>query len=186
MMKFFILICTLKNTILRHTSTENKVLSTKKQQLMDGSSIEPWCGGSNLVDAPFPDSLGQCCPFKYGSSKSLMEEIKRGTTEKHKCNFPLWMELQEDALIKLSLDTVFHMPDPTWSVEGYLFDNYELKWENYKDWVQQLKTGVTNGNGLLGPMKLPACSFDHKNLEWSGMFLLGSLTDNFRLETIPT
>ena len=59
-----------------------------------------------------------------------MEEIRKGTVDKmgtnaegHDCNFPLWMDMQEDATIQLGLDTVFHVPVPDWSKEECIFEN---------------------------------------------------------------
>ena len=108
--------------------------------MYDGASMEPWCGGSNLITVAFPYLIGQCRPFKYGSSKSLMEEIRRGTTDKmgtneegHDCNFPLWMDMQDDSMIKLGLGVVFCIPDTDWNTEDTIFNNYKLKWDDYKD-----------------------------------------------------
>jgi len=161
--------------------------------MYDGSINEPWCGGTNLVKKAVPTHLGQHRPFKYGSSKALMEEIRKGTVDKmgtnkegHDCNFPLWMDMQEDALIKLGLDTMFLMPNSNWTEEECIFSNYELKWVHYKGWVEQLKAGVIKGNSLMGPIQLPVCGYDLQNLEWSGAFILASLTDQFHLEILQT
>ena len=65
------------------TRAKGAVMELRIGGLMyDGSINEPWCGGTNLVKKAFPTHLGQRHPFKYGSSKALMEEIRKGTVDK--------------------------------------------------------------------------------------------------------
>ncbi len=153
--------------------------------LSDGDMGEPWTGGSNLAVMPAPTYLTQRRPYKYTASQTLLNKIESGITEKlgtsgeeSTCTFEHWMRLQSNGHIKHGLDTVFRIPNESWTDETYLFDCYNKSWASVKPWVQQLQTGIKHP--LKGVRKV--CSYDRQNLEYSATFLKASLTSRFRSE----
>ena len=152
----------------------------------DGAQGEPWTGGSNLVTKPSPTHLTQRRPYKYASSQSLLSKIEAGTTEKlgandepATCSFEHWMRLQAHHHIKMGMDTPFLMPNDTWTLETNLFECFNKTLADVKPWIKQLKEiGVKDAHGTVHPV----CPYDVQNLEYSALFILGSLTTKFRSE----
>ena len=152
----------------------------------DGSIGEPWTGGSNITPPAIPTHLTQHHPYKYQSSQALLTKIEAGiasklgtTGEQSNVSFEHWMRLQYHHHVRFGMDTPFLMPNSSWSTETNLFSSYNTTWAEAKPWIRQLTiTGVqhpTQGT-------LPVCIYDKQNLEYSCLFILGSLTPKFRSE----
>ena len=89
------------------------------------------------------------------------------------------MSLQHHHHVCFGMDTPFLMPNSTWTSEINLFKSYNTPWSTVKPWIDQLSS-----TGVLHPVDglLPVCSYDKQNLEYSGLFILGSLTPKFHSE----
>ena len=151
----------------------------------DDSFGEPWTGGSNLAVKAIPTYLTQRRPYKYSSSQALLSKIEAGIPEKLgltdkdcSCSFEHWMLLQSNAHVRFGLDTVFMMPDATWTTETNLFQCYSKSWSEIAPWIDQLQTGVSKP----GQAPLPACTYDIQNLDYSAIFIKASLTPDFKNE----
>ena len=152
----------------------------------DGGQGEPWTGGSNLVAKLAPTYLTQRRPYKYAASQSLLTKIEAGTTEKlgasdetATCSFEHWMRLQAHHHIKMGMDTPFLMPNEDWTEEVNLFECFNKNLSDVKPWIDQLKRdGITKPDGTT----IQVCPYDVQNLEYSALFILGSLTTKFRSE----
>jgi hypothetical protein len=103
--------------------------------LPDGDHGEAWTGGSNLVTTSQPTYLTQRRPYKYSASQSLLNKIEAGIDDKlgspgeqSTCTFEHWMRLQSNAHVKFGMDTVFKVPNATWSEETNLFQCYNKAW----------------------------------------------------------
>ncbi len=71
------------------------------------------------------------------------------------------------------------MPDHNWTLEINLFECFNKTLADVKPWLKQLKEdGVEDGHGRVHPV----CPYDVQNLEYSALFILGSLTTKFRSE----
>ena len=88
------------------------------------------------------------------------------------------MRLQSSAHVKFGMDTVFRMPNSTWTEEVFLFQSYSKTWKDIKPWVDSLQSGITHPvDGALS-----VCPCDIQNLECSATFLKASLTPKFKIE----
>jgi hypothetical protein len=77
------------------------------------------------------------------------------------------------------MDTPFLMPNDTWTLETNLFECFNKTLADIKPWLKQLKEiGVKDAHGTVQPV----CHYDVQNLEYSALFILGSLTTKFRSE----
>jgi hypothetical protein len=110
---------------------------------------EPWTGGANIQPPMMPTYLLQCHPLKYGSFKALLNEIGKGSKdklglneEKSDCTFQLRLKQQYRPHVELGLDTIFLIPNATWTVESNIFMDYTITFDKFLPWIKQLKEGV--------------------------------------------
>ena len=96
--------------------------------MLDGNVGEPWTGGSNIHPQPLPMHLYQRRPSKFASLSSFLTRLEQGTKEKLGSNdqksdvtFQMWIREQAQAHEELGLDTVFKIPNTTWTDEVEMF-----------------------------------------------------------------
>ena len=131
--------------------------------LPDGAYGEPWTGGSNINPPTMPTHVTQRRPYKYNSSAGLLKSFEKGIPEKlgtegekTTCTFEHWMRLQSNAHERYGLDTVFKVPNATWTSELNLFECNSIQWKKLEPWVNQLLNGIDHPiNG-----KLPPCQYN--------------------------
>ena len=139
-----------------------------------------------------PTFLGQRRPWMCGSLKSFEGQLKLGlpkklggNSEKSGVSFTLWMGMLSAGLNQLGLDTVFRIPDKTWTEESTIFTDHTITWSSAKTWVKQLQEGVLRPTRL-GQIVMPVCMCDVQNLRCSAMCILASLTSTFRREIVQS
>ena len=160
---------------------------------------EVYTGGSNLssmhgATRPPCSYLNQRRPEKFDSKQALESSLEKGIDLKlpddkattSNVNLPDWFKHLGHALTQFGLDTVFRLPNDDFTDELYACDSWgKLKPDLLLQWEQRLTTGVIVPHTYLGKVapgkfRLPVCPHDTKNLEYSGIFLLASLTKDHR------
>ena len=149
----------------------------------------PWTGGSNLQEYQYADpmSINQYRPMDYKSAKAAITGANEGLDEDDRLSLPnekqvvkltKWINEVKIHIEDYGMDTVFRVASLPSNAERYIIDEWGLcKYRPWIDeWVNQLQTGVVQANGT----RAPVCPFDQQNLQWSGKFLLNSISKNFR------
>jgi hypothetical protein len=158
--------------------------------LPDGSVGELWTGGTNIAPLPMPTYLLQRRPLKYGSFKALLDKIAKGSKdklglneEKSDCTFQLWLKQQYQAHIEFGMDTVFLVPNLTWTSETNIFMDHTITLDKVQPWIDQLKNGVYQTT-IDRRIRHAPCPYDKQNLAFSATYLKASLTDKFCQEVL--
>ena len=79
------------------------------------------------------------------------------------------------------MDTIFMMPDATWSTKINIFFDHTLTMDKITPWINELLNSVNDKRGQV-PTKYGPCLYDRQNLKFSRIFLLVSVTPKFRRE----
>ena len=89
-----------------------------------------------------------------------------------------WFKELSNKLELFGLDTVFKVPNDTWTEEIYIAKDWgKAKSSLVNPWVQALKEGV-----VVGGTQKDICQYDIMNLYYSGIFILHSMTTTYRQE----
>ena len=157
----------------------------------DENGGEAWGGGSNIDVPQAAVNLGQRRPAKYSSAAAVQELCKKGISyklgnynEKSDVSFTLWIETFAKHCTDNGMDTVFRIPNSTWTKETFILEEWGKATETLVDpWVKSLKTGVNNPFS-----QRPAipCSYDRQSLEWSAASLLSSLSDSLKDDVVSS
>ena len=156
--------------------------------LGDGKG-EAFTGGSNLVGAHLlPMHIRQRRSNKMSAQTDFLSVLEKGTelklgskresAGKGSCSLVQWFQALSDAMEGLGLDTIFCIPDATWTDEINILKSWgRISNSLITDWLTELKTGVVDKRTN---KKVLACPYDAQNLHFSGMFLLASCTPTHR------
>ncbi len=114
--------------------------------------------------------------------KSFEGKLEKGMSQKlgslHSHNSPItlvnWFTNLADSVQKLGLDTIFRVPSSKGEI--YVLQDWgELTSEGLLNWSDNLVEGFPFGDGTI-----VACPYDVQNLQYSGIFLLSSLTPEYK------
>ena len=99
---------------------------------------------------------------------------KRESNGKGSCSLFSWFQALSDSMESLGLDTLFCIPDATWTVEVNILKNWgKITPLLITDWLSKLKGGVVDKRSNKSTLAWP---YDALNLHFSGVFLLASCT----------
>ena len=147
---------------------------------VESGKFEIFTGGSNLVQNSVFTHTGQRRPHKFESVNSFTVSLAKGMDYKLAAadakvitTLPNWFLHLGNELVRLGWDTVFRIPTVSWRDEVYIPTAWgSIKSEHLDAWHDQLTQGVQ----MPGRAPLEVCPFDLQNLDYSGTFILASLT----------
>lgn len=150
---------------------------------------EAFVGGSNRVPTITPETNDCRRPANFYHISKLEVKMEAGTEFKlssalddskdKQTTMIDWLSQLANTFEELGLDTVFCIPNATWTEESYILEDWGSAQKDFvPPWIAQLKAGVYDPrNG--GKHYLP-CQYDMKNLKYSSKFILNSLTPDYR------
>ena len=145
------------------------------------SDEEAWVGGSNINPPTMSVDFGQRCPLKFSNATEVQKTCSAGISDKlgkededTGISLTMWIELLASNIVKQGMDTVFCIPNSTWTSEVFILEDWgTTKMETCKAWVRELQSGV-----FVQPQKRRylLCAYDLQALDWSASCILLSLT----------
>ena len=135
-------------------------------------------GGSNVGGPHTCRFTTQRRPSKFESVSSFETLLDKGMEQKlaapeakgSDVTLTIWFTNMSTSLIRLGLDTIFRIP--TVAREIYIAEEWgHFRAPILQRWAERLQNGVGGG---------PVCPYDLKNLDYSGRFLLASLTKTYK------
>ena len=141
---------------------------------------EVYTGGSNILRHNPCQYTTQRRPAKFESVSAFESLLDKGMEQKlappeaksSEVTLTVWFTNLSTNLVRLGLDTIFRIPINRFTKEIYIADEWGyFKAHDLHTWSQTLQYGV-NGD--------PVCTHDLKNLDYSGRFLLASLTKSYK------
>ena len=158
---------------------------------LDRDTGEAFTGGSNLsIGVQMPQFPNQRRPVKYSSVSSFIALLEKGMEFKlagpdeknNDTTLTFWFQALAEKLKHYGLDTVFTIPNASWTSETYIAESWGKAKEDFvQPWVDQLLSGVYDPRKH---RRLPECQYDIQNLYYSGTFILASLTSKYRQEMV--
>ena len=152
-----------------------------------GGAREAWTGGSNITPPTMPWNVYCRRPLDFRSAaqvqtactKGLDNDEKLGAIDEHKNMVQLtaWIESLQYHMRNLGMDTVFKVItdlDTADSETDVLVHWSRILSLDIKGWIQALTVqGVPSKDS---PLRSPVCPYDLQNLEWSGNFIMNSIS----------
>ena len=128
-------------------------------------------------------------PVDFRSLQTFEALLTKGTELKlsspdekqNNTNITEWFKSIASNLELLGLDTVFRVPTAGWTKEIYIAKDWGQAMRSFVEpWVNQLvSTGVVDSRtGVVAPV----CPYDTANLHYSGLYILHSVTSQYRQE----
>ena len=123
--------------------------------LGDGKG-EAFTGGSNLIGVQMiPMHIRQRRCTKMSAQTEFLDVLQKGTefklgskresSAKGSCSLVRWFQGVADTMEHLGLDTIFCIPNATWTGETNILKNWgKVTPTLVNDWLQELKTGVVD------------------------------------------
>ena len=137
-------------------------------------------GGSNLAINNVCHFTTQRRPSKFESVTAFEALLDKGMEQKlaspdaksSEVTLTIWFTNLATHLVRLGLDTIFRVVNAAGTNEVYIAQ----EWGHFRDaqlqnWANRLQNGVNGAN---------VCPYDLKNLDYSGRFLLASLTKSYK------
>ena len=158
-----------------------------------GGAREAWTGGSNITPPTMPWNVYCRRPLDFRSAaqvqtactKGLDNDEKLGAIDEHKNMVQLtaWIESLQYHMRNLGMDTVFKVITDLETAESET--DVLVHWSrilslDIKGWIQALTVqGVPSKDS---PLRSPVCPYDLQNLEWSGNFIMNSISQKLRTD----
>ena len=128
---------------------------------------EAWVGGSNIAPLPMAIHFGQRRPLDYKNAFTVQQTCKAGieeklgkVIEKNDFAFTLWVGKLKKRIEENGMDTVFRVPDSTWTSEIYILEDWgKAQMDLVTPWVINIMFKAIIDLHLPVPMK---------NRHWNG------------------